>query len=136
MEIVAGTATLVVGLVLLLLAWGNLRYEQHRRSGGVLAEGQIVDSEWQVNSVTAIYQAPEVEFVDQEGQVRRFRQRSGTTATPAVGETVQVRYDPGDPDGSAVIDQDTATRLFPVVFGGAGLVAAAVGVLLLVSAAV
>jgi hypothetical protein len=136
MEIVAGTITLIVGLVLLLLAWGNLRYERHRRSHGILAEGRIVGSEWQVNSVTAIYQAPEVEFVDQDGRIRRFRQPSGTTAKPAAGGTVQVRYDPDDPDGSPVIDQDTATRLFPVVFGGAGLIAAAVGVLLLVSAAV
>ncbi len=136
MEIVAGTVTLIVGLVLLLLAWGNLRYEQHRRSGGILTEGRIVSSEWQVNSVSAIYQAPEVEFVDQEGRVRRFRQPSGTTAKPLVGENVRVRYDPDDLDGSAVIDQDTATRLFPVVFGGAGLVAIAVGVVLLVSAVV
>ena len=134
MEILAATGTLIVGLVLLLLAWGNVRYEQHRRSHGVLTEGRIVGSEWQVNSVAATYQAPEVEFVDHEGRTRRFRQPSGTTFKPDVGGTVQVRYDPDDPAGTPVIDQDTATRIFPVVFGGAGLVAAVVGVVLLLGA--
>jgi hypothetical protein len=134
MEILAATATLLVGLVLMFLAWGNVRYEQHRRSHGVLTEGRIVGSDWQVNSVAAVYQAPEVEFVDREGRTRRFRQPSGTTFKPDVGGTVQVRYDPDDPDGSAAIDQDTATRIFPVVFGGAGLIATVVGVVLLLGA--
>jgi hypothetical protein len=134
MEILAAAATLVVGLVLLFLAWGNVRYEQHRRSTGVVTEGRIVGSDWQVNSVAAIYQAPEVEFVDRQGRTRRFRQPSGTTFKPDVGGTVQVRYDPDDPEGTPVIDQDTATRIFPVVFGGAGAVAVVVGIVLLLGA--
>jgi hypothetical protein len=134
MEILAAAATLVVGLVLVLLAWGNVRYEQHRRSTGVVTEGRIVGSDWQVNSVAAVYQAPEVEFVDQQGRTRRFRQPSGTTFKPDVGGTVQVRYDPADPEGTPVIDQDTATRIFPLVFGAAGAVAVVVGIVLLLGA--
>ena len=134
MEILAAAATLLVGLVLLLVAWGNVRYERHRRSHGILTEGRIVGSEWQVNSVAAVYQAPEVEFVDQQGRTRRFRQPTGTTFKPDVGGTVQVRYDPSDPEGTPVIDRDTATRILPVVFGGAGAVAVVVGIVLLLGA--
>lgn len=135
MEILAATGTLVVGLAFLLLAWGNLNYERHRRSRGVVTEGRVVGSEWQVNSVSAIYQAPEVEFVDHEGVTRKFRQPSGTTVKPDVGSTVEVWYDPTRPDDPPVLHRDTATRMFPVVFGGAGLVATAVGIVLLVGLA-
>ncbi len=134
MEVLAATGALLVGGVLLVLAWGNIRYERHRRSSGMVTEGRIVASDWHVNSVAAIYQAPEVEFVDHEGRTCRFWQPSGTTFSPDVGGTVQVRYDPGDPDSTATIDRDIPTRIFPIVFGGAGLVAAVVGAVLLLAA--
>ena len=82
METLAAFGTLLAGLAFLTLAYGNLNYERDRRSRGVVVDGVVVGSEWQVNSVEAIYQSPEVEFVDREGTKRRFQQPSGTTARP------------------------------------------------------
>jgi hypothetical protein len=133
-EILAAVVTLVAGLFFLVLAYGNVNYERHRRSHGVVTEGVIVDSAWRMNSVRASYQAPEVEFVDQQGATRRFQQPSGTTFKPEIGSRVEVWYDPSDPDGSPVLHEDRPTKLFPVVFGLVGLGAVVVGAVLLVGA--
>ena len=134
MEILAALGTLAAGLAFLVLAYGNLSYERHRRSRGVVTQGMIVDSAWRMNSVEAIYQAPEVEFVDQQGTTRRFQQPSGTSFRPEIGSQVAVWYDPADPDADPVLHEDTATKMFPVIFGLVGLVAMAVGAVLLVGA--
>lgn len=134
MEILAAVVTLVAGLFFVVLAYGNLNYERHRRSHGVVTEGVIVDSAWRMNSVRARYQAPEVEFVDQQGTTRRFQQPSGTTFRPEIGSRVEVWYDPADPEESPVLHEDRPTKLFPVVFGLVGLVAVLVGAVLLVGA--
>lgn len=97
MQILAALGTLLAGIAFLVLAYGNLNYERHRRSRGVVTQGVIVDSAWRMNSVEAIYQAPEVEFVDQQGATRRFQQPSGTSFRPDVGSQVAVWYDPADP---------------------------------------
>ena len=127
METLAAFGTLVAGLAFLTLAYGNLNYERDRRSRGVVVDGVVVGSEWQVNTVEAIYQSPEVEFVDREGTKRRFQQPSGTTARPKVGTPVQVWYDPERPDQPPVIHEDTVTRMIPWVFGLLGLGATVVG---------
>jgi hypothetical protein len=134
MEILAAAGTLVAGLAFLVLAYGNLNYERHRRSHGVVTQGVIVDSAWRMNTVEAIYQAPEVEFVDQQGTTRRFQQPSGTSFRPEVGSQVSVWYDPADPDEPPVIHEDRATKMFPVVFGLVGLATTVVGAVLLVGA--
>lgn len=134
MEILAAVGTLVAGLAFLVLAYGNLSYERHRRSRGVVTQGVIIDSAWRMNSVEATYQAPEVEFVDQQGTTRRFQQPSGTTFRPEIGSQVQVWYDPADPDGAPVIHEDRATKMFPVIFGLVGLGTTVVGLVLLVGA--
>ena len=134
MEILAASTALLAGLAFLVVAYGNLSYERHRRSRGVVTQGVIVDSAWRMNSVEATYQAPEVEFVDQQGTTRRFQQPSGTTFRPDVGSQVQVWYDPADPDEAPVIHQDKATSMFPVIFGLVGLGATVVGAVLLVGA--
>lgn len=134
MEILAALGTLVAGLAFLVLAYGNLNYERHRRSRGVVTQGVIVGSAWRMNSVEATYQAPEVEFVDQQGTTRRFEQPSGTSFRPDVGSQVQVWYDPTNPDEAPVIHRDKATSMFPVIFGLVGLGATVVGAVLLVGA--
>jgi hypothetical protein len=133
-ETLAALGTLAAGLVFLVLAYGNLNYERHRRSRGVVTQGVIVDSAWRINSVEAIYQAPEVEFVDQQGTTRRFEQPTGTSFRPAVGSQVAVWYDPAKPDEPPVLHEDTPTKMFPVIFGLVGLAATVVGVVLLVGA--
>ena len=134
MEILAASTALLTGLAFLVVAYGNLSYERHRRSRGVVTQGVIVDSAWRMNSVEATYQAPEVEFVDQQGTTRRFEQPSGTSFRPDVGSQVQVWYDPTDPDEAPVIHQDKATSMLPVIFGLVGLGATVVGAVLLVGA--
>lgn len=134
MEILAASTAVLIGLGFLVLAYGNLNYERHRRSRGVVAQGVIVGSAWRMNSVEATYQAPEVEFVDQQGTTRRFEQPSGTSFRPDVGSQVQVWYDPTNPDEAPVIHRDRATSMFPVIFGLVGIGATVVGVVLLVGA--
>jgi hypothetical protein len=134
MEILAAAGTLVAGLAFLVLAYGNLNYERHRRTRGVVTQGVIVDSAWRMNSVEAIYQAPEVEFVDQQGTTRRFQQPSGTSFRPDVGSQVAVWYDPSDPDEPPVLHEDKPTKMFPVIFGLVGLAATVIGAVLLVGA--
>jgi hypothetical protein len=134
MEILAAAVTLVAGLAFLVLAYGNLSYERHRRSRGVVTQGVIVDSAWRMNSVEAMYQAPEVELVDQQGTTRRFQQPSGTTFRPEIGSQVAVWYDPADPGADPVVHEDKATGMFPVIFGLVGLGAIVTGLVLLVGA--
>ena len=134
MEILAASTAVLIGLGFLVVAYGNLSYERHRRSRGVVTQGVIVDSSWRMNSVEAIYQAPEVEFVDQQGNTRRFQQPSGTSFRPDVGSQVEVWYDPAHPDEGPVIHRDKVTSMFPVLFGLVGLGATVVGTVLLVGA--
>ena len=134
MEILAASTAVLIGLGFLVVAYGNLSYERHRRSRGVVTQGVIVDSSWRMNSVEAIYQAPEVEFVDQQGNTRRFQQPSGTSFRPDIGSQVEVWYDPAHPDEGPVIHRDEVTSMFPVVFGLVGLGATGVGTVLLVGA--
>lgn len=134
MEMLAALGTLVAGLAFLVLAYGNLNYERHRRSRGVVTHGVVVDSAWRMNTVAAMYQAPEVEFVDQQGTTRRFQQPSGTTFRPDVGSQVEVWYDPANPDEPPVIHEDRPTKLFPVIFGLVGLATTVVGAVLLAGA--
>ena len=134
MQILMALTVLLVGLVFLGVVAGNLNYERDRRRRGVVTEGVIVDSAWDINSVEAIYQAPVVEYVDQQGVTQRFQQRSGTTFKPPVGSRVEVWYDPAAPGEGPQIHEDKPMGVIRVVFAGAGLAAVAVGVLLLVRA--
>lgn len=132
MDVVTPVFLLVLGLLALLLAVGNLNYERHRRSRGVVTEGVIVACEWTSNTAGARFWAPIVEFVDRDGAVRRFKQRSGTSFKPAIGRRVAVWYDPEGPDGEPVLHEDTVTKALPVVAGSVGVLATALAVLLLV----
>jgi hypothetical protein len=130
----AALIPLLVGLLFLALAVGNHRYERHRRTRGVVVEGRIIDSEWDMNSTGAIFQAPVVEYVDRDGSLRRFTQRSGTTFKPAVGARVPVWFDPATGEGP-VLHQDGPTAMFKWLFGGVGLLVTVVSVVLLVGGA-
>ena len=131
MEILGAATTILAGLAFLLFVYGNLSYERQRRSRGVVVQGRIVGAEWDMNTASAVYQAPVVEFVDREGRTRRFQQRSGTTFRPDVGSTVEVWYDPERPDDKPVLHEDRPTKLFPVIFGLLGVVLVGVGGVLL-----
>jgi hypothetical protein len=133
--IVGGVVCLLAGLFMLLVSYGMVNDSRHRRSRGVVTEGVVVGSEWVRNAAGAHYQAPVVEFRGAGGQSQQFRQPSGTTAKPRVGRRVRVRYDPASPTSPPVVEGDGPSRLFPVVFGVAGLVAAVAGAAMLGGAA-
>lgn len=129
-EIGGPVVLLLVGLMFLALAWGNRNYERHRRSRGVVLEGRIVDSEWDMNSTGAVFQAPVVEYVDQAGATRRFTHRSGTTFKPAVGARVGVWLDPATGEGPVLHDDRVNAWVFRL-FGGLGAAATVLAVVLL-----
>lgn len=126
-EIGGPVVLLLVGLMFLVLAWGNRNYERHRRSRGVVLEGRIVDSEWDMNSTGAVFQAPVVEYVDQAGATRRFTHRSGTTFKPAVGARVGVWLDPATGEGPVLHDDRVNAWVFRL-FGGLGAAATVLAV--------
>jgi len=132
-EIAGPAVLLLVGLLFLVLAWGNRSYERHRRSRGVVLEGLVVDSEWDMNSTGAVFQAPVVEYVDRSGETRRFTHRSGTTFKPDVGAHVGVWLDPATGEGP-VLHEDRVTSWVFRLFGGLGAAATVLAVVLLWSA--
>jgi hypothetical protein len=132
-EIAGPLVVLLVGLLFLTLAWGNRNHERQRRSRGVVLEGLVVDSEWDMNSTGAVFQAPVVEYVDQAGETRRFTQRSGTTFKPDVGAHVGVWVDPATGEGPVLHEDRVTSRVF-LLFGGVGAVATVVALALLWSA--
>ena len=132
-EIAGPVVLLLVGLLFLTLAWGNRNYERHRRSRGIVLEGVVVDSEWDMNSTGAVFQAPVVQYVDQAGATQRFTQRSGTTFKPAVGARVGVWLDPATGEGP-VLHEDRVTAWVFRLFGGLGAAATVLAVVLLWSA--
>ena len=132
-EIAGPVVLLLVGLMFLALAWGNRRYERHRRSRGTVLDGLVVGSEWDMNSTGAVFQAPVVEYVDRAGVTRRFTQRSGTTFRPDVGAHVGVWVDPETGEGP-VLHEDRVTSWVFRLFGGLGAAAVVLAVVLLRSA--
>lgn len=132
-EIAGPVVLLLVGLMFLALWWGNRNHERHRRSRGVVLEGRIVDSEWDMNSVGAVFQAPVVEYVDQAGARRRFTHRSGTTFKPDVGARVGVWLDPATGAGPTLHEDRVMSWVFRL-FGALGAAATVLAVVLLWSA--
>jgi hypothetical protein len=82
------------------------------------ADGTVVDL---VPSDDGNTYAPVVEFVASDGVVRRFEHNVFSTSARD-GESVDVRYDPADPD-RAVIHSTAGFWLGPIAFGTAGVTA-------------
>jgi hypothetical protein len=134
-EIAGPLVVLLVGLLFLALAWGNRNHERQRRSRGVVLEGLVVDSEWDMNSTGAVFQAPVVEYVEPDGSHRRFVHRSGTSFEPSVGANVGVWYDPSTGEGP-VLHEDRPMQFIMVLFGVLGATVSAGALVMLVRALV
>jgi hypothetical protein len=67
-----------------------------------------------------------VSFTDASGALHEFKSRIATSDPFAVGASVPVRYDPGNPADATI---DTWFRLwgFPLIFVGAGVLMAVLG---------
>jgi hypothetical protein len=135
MDAVGPTIALLAGLMFLTIALGNRNYERHRRSRGVVVPGRIVDSEWDMNSTGAVFQAPVVEYVGPDGSPVRFVHRSGTSFKPSVGANVGVWYDPSTGEGP-VLHEDRPMQFIMVLFGVLGATVSAGALVMLVRALV
>lgn len=70
--------------------------------------------------------SPDVAYAARDGRERVYRSRSASSWSYAVGEEVEVLYDPRDPD-EAEIDRWTSLWLLPGIFAGLGGAACAIG---------
>ena len=85
------------------------------------ASGVIVDIDSSYDSDGDISYRPVIEFVAGDGATYRFTGRTGSSSRPAMGGSIDVLYDPADPQGAT---EKTFVNLwlFPIAFGGFGLV--------------
>lgn len=96
-------------------------------ASGVRAQGTVVSLESRYNSDSGTTYRPVVEFTDAKGTLHRFT--GGVGSKPAAysrGEQVEVIYDPALP-GQAIVNSFTERFLFPLAFGGFGLLFAGIG---------
>lgn len=120
-EIAVPAVALVVGLLLVTMAWGNRTYERQRRARGVVLVGRVVDAERDMNSQGAEFWAPVVEYVDPAGATQRFTHRSGSTLRPTAGTPVSVWIDPSTGEGPRLHEDRSAGLVFGL-FGVVGIV--------------
>lgn len=101
--------------------------DQQLAAKGVQTTGTVIDLSRSRDSDGDVTYRPVVEFVDQSGTRHEFVSKVGSSS-PGVsrGESVEVIYDPWEPN-DAMLDTFSQRFLFPLVFGGFGLIFAGVG---------
>ncbi|MGY0488542.1 DUF3592 domain-containing protein [Streptomyces sp. WG-D5] len=124
-----GGIFLIVGLI---LAWSSISLLRDAER----ASGRVVAVEWRDDDIGSSRRSrqrdepaayPVVEFTGADGTPHTFRGSTGSNP-PAYeeGERVEVLYRADEP-GDARIDGFLSLWLLPIIFGGIGLLAAAVG---------
>lgn len=102
-------------------------------NSGTHTQGTVVDLQSSRNSDGDMTYKPVVEFSDRNGTRFQFVERIASSPPSfSRGEKVDLIYDPEDPE-NAMIDSFTTRYLFPLVFGGFGLLAALIGGWLMLS---
>lgn len=98
---------------------------------GERASGVVTGFETSYSSDSGTTYKPRVRFTTQGGEEREFTSSMGSSP-PAYdrGEEVDVIYDPWTPE-NAMIDSFMERRLFPLAFGGLGLLFAVIGFVML-----
>ncbi len=96
-------------------------------ANGERAQGRVVGFEESYSSDNGTTYRPRVSFTDANGQLHTFTGSIGSSP-PSFdrGEEVEVIYDPWTPE-QALIDSFGQRYLFPLAFGGFGLVFAGIG---------
>jgi hypothetical protein len=109
----------LTGVLLLTIAgtWSYRSYDVERT--WIETEGTIVDL---VASSDGDTYAPIIEFSTSDGVVRRFEHTVFSTAAAEIGTSVDVLYDPADPD-RAVVHSAAGFWIGPIVFGTVGVTA-------------
>lgn len=96
-------------------------------ASGSRAQGTVVSLDSRYDSDSGTTYRPIVEFTDASGTGHRFTGSVGSSpAAYSRGESVEVIYDPALP-GQAIINSFTERLLFPLAFGGFGLLFAGIG---------
>lgn len=111
---------IVIPVIFLALGGIWLYFSIARVSNQATAIGVIVDVTSSRDSDGDTIYRPVVEFVAPDGVTHSFVGRTGSSRRPAIGTTIEVLYDPGDPAGAT---EKTFTNLwlFPIAFAGFGL---------------
>ena len=83
------------------------------------ASGVVVDIDSRYDSDGDLSYRPVIEFVATDGDVYQFTGRTGSSSRPTIGGSIDVLYDPADPQGAT---EKTFVNLwlFPIAFGGFG----------------
>ena len=112
---------ILIPVFFLLLGGAWLFFSVSRVTSQVTGAGVVVDVASRTDSDGGRTYRPVIEFVAADGQTYRFTGRTGSSSQPDVGGTIEVLYDPADPTGAT---EKTFVNLwlFPIVFGGVGLI--------------
>lgn len=133
-------ALLLIGVLFVLIGIAILiggavaAVKQVRKSGrGVEATGTVVDLVKRVfNPGSAGVYCPVVDFTTASGQPVRFESQFGSVpAGHRVGESIEVRYDPADPQ-KAEVDSTTVNWFVPGCTIGMGLLFLVMGLVFVV----
>lgn len=113
----------VVIIPLIFVAIGGmfLFFSISRLSSQSTTSGVVVDVDRSTDSDGDTSYRPVIEFVADDGFTYTFIGRIGSSSRPTVGRSIEVLYDPADPQGAT---EKTFSNLwlFPIAFGGFGLV--------------
>jgi hypothetical protein len=125
-QVLFGGAFPLLGILLLVISFAIYRSNAGARETGVLTTGNVVGMEERYDSDGSMY-APIIRFTTIEGEVVEFT--SSTWSRPAAygpGDTVEVLYQPDDPNGAEV---DSAFERYgaSAILGLVGLLLAVVG---------
>lgn len=114
---------------LVFAAIGELlwHFDNKLAGSGERASGVVTGFESSYTSDSGTTYKPRVRYTDAQGTERNFTSSMGSNPRAFDrGEEVEVIYDPASPD-RAIIDSFSQRHLFPLVFGGTGLLFAAIG---------
>ena len=111
----------MIPLLFIAIGGAFLFFSISRLSSQTTATGVIVDISQSRDSDGDTSYRPIIEFVAEDGRTYAFTGRIGSSSRPTVGNSIEVLYDPADPQGAT---EKTFSNLwlFPLAFGGFGLV--------------
>ena len=116
------------GLVFTAIGGGFWWSDHKIASVGLHARGEVVGFDESYSSDNGTSYRPRVTFLDADGQRHSFTSKIGSNPpSHDNGEQVEVIYDPAMPE-RALIDSFSDRHLFPLVFGGIGMLCACIGV--------
>ena len=110
----------IIPLIFIAIGGAFLFFSISRLSNQTTTTGVIVNVETSSDSDGTTYR-PVIEFTADDGFTYTFTGRIGSSSRPTVGNSIEVLYDPADPQGAT---EKTFSNLwlFPIAFGGFGLI--------------